>query len=243
MTAFPALYSPLGMQRILGVNVRQRMRLDQKMEREFRSGRVQHAWEIPWGVLTSTQRTTLDTFFQTCRGRILSDIAYVDPWDGLTYTCRLDLDALDMTAPSPVHWTGKLRLIEIADWKSLKSAVTTFPVTVPFQIPYKMGRQYRTVIEAAEDFTELRFEDLSTTIQRFGVGGDCLTDAQATDLLNCWEGNAGPWREFAFTEVETSTLYSHCHFVETQLTHTLVQPTTGGAMFHSIRATVETLVT
>lgn len=241
MTAFPALVNPFGMRRILRVGVSVRMRGDLVLEREWRSRNVQHAWEFPWNVLIDADRATLNTFFLACRGRYLNDIAYVDPFDGVTYTCRLDQDQLLLSEVPLSHWSGSVRLVEISSFKALKAAVATFPATVPFQA-LTHGRQYGTVIEPQEDGSELRYEDFGAAlgIQRWGVGGDALTDDQAEDLLDCWEGNGGPYYEFEFTDPVTSTVYDHCHFVETECVDTLVL-SNGDTMVHSIHLTVEEL--
>src|SRR3972149_8535944 len=115
-TAFPALNSPFGLRRILIADVRQRLRGDLKLEREFRSGHIQHIYELPWAALLPADRTTLDAFLVTCRGRIQADIEFEDPRDSETITCRLDQDSLEASAPSAQYWTGSLRLIEIADF-------------------------------------------------------------------------------------------------------------------------------
>lgn len=238
MTVFPALVSPFGMRRILQVNVRQTMLGDLVVEREWRNRRIQHAWEIPWPVLISANRTILDNFFQSCRGRYLNDIAYVDPFDGLTYTCRLDNDDLLLSGTPIPHWSGTIRLLEIASFKSLKAPVSEFPATVPFQSA-AVGRTYRTALEQQEDGSEKVYEDFGNAagIMRWAVGSDALTDDQAEDLLNCWEGNGGPYAEFSFTF--ESVEYEHCHFVESQIVDTLA--THGNGFIHGIHATVEEL--
>jgi hypothetical protein len=63
--------------------------------------------------------------------------------------------------------------------------------------------------------------------------------AEITALLECWEGNCGPWREFSFTE-PGGTIPPHCHFVETEITHTIVTRN-AGSHIHSCRMTVEKL--
>jgi hypothetical protein len=241
MTAFPSLRIPFGLRRILRVNVIQRSRQDNQMERTWVNRHIQHAWEIPWPVLTDANRTTLEAFMATCRGKYLGDIAYVDPWDGLTYTCRLDTDELLLSEILQGKWTGTLRLVEVASFKANKEAVDTFPATVPLQ-SYARGKRYRTIVQACAGDTEKRYEELQDAggIRRWMVGGGALTDAQATDLLDCWEGNGGPWAMFDFTDPSTSTLYQ-THFLEQELSHTLVCSRANGEKMHAITATVEWL--
>lgn len=234
-TSFPALPNPLGLRRILRAGVTMLMRGDLKVERQFRSRRIQHAWEFQWSALTSAQRDTLEAFMVTARGRILSDIDYVDPHDGLTYRCRLDIDDMEVLEQLP-HFSSTLRLVEIGNWKAIKSAVPTFPATVPFQPATLHGRRYRTIIEQQEDFGEERYEDWSTNVRRWSVGGDALTTAQVNALLDCWEGNCGPWRPFSFTEPFASAAFANCIFVETEAVHTMVVPGV-----HSLRLTVSEL--
>jgi hypothetical protein len=241
MTAFPSLSLPFGLVRILRVNVVVKYRNDLVCERHWVNKQVQHIYEIPFAALTDANRLTLEAFFATCRGKYLGDIAFVDPWDGLTYTCRLDNDELVMQGGNPIY-SGAIRLVEVASFKAVKAAVTTFPITVPFQLPYSKGNKYATVITATPSDAERRYEDLADAsgIQYWGVGGDNLTNAQATDLLACWEGNGGPWGEFAFTEPADSGVYN-AHFVESQLNHVLVCIRSDTEKLHSIKTFVEEL--
>lgn len=241
MTAFPVIGLPYGFRRILSVNVRQRMRADLKLERELVAGHVQHTFEIPWLYLSAGDRTTLAAWFVSCRGRITADIEFTDPYDSVVYTCRLDADQLDIMAPTPVpwHWTATIRLIECGDWKALKAAVDTFPPSVPAQPPYRTSRLYRTVIETAPDGTEKRFEDMASSVQRWSAGGDVLTSAQVGALLDCWEGNLGPWSAFAFTDAEAGA-HASCHFADPTITHTIMTRNAAGYV-HSLRVTVEEL--
>src|SRR5262245_33862561 len=133
MTEFPSLRIPYGFRRILRADVRQRMRGDLTVEREFVGGHVPHILEIPWACRSPADRLILEDWFTSCRGRITGDIAFTDPWNHETYTCRLDTDEIEFTAPSPLHWTTTIRLIEVADWKAIKPAVAEFPASVPFQ--------------------------------------------------------------------------------------------------------------
>jgi len=240
-TAFPTLPLVYGMKRFLRVDVRERRRLDLKVERIFRNRHVQHVFEIPWRLLDSTQRTTLDTFFQSVRGRILGDIDFVDPWDSVHYTCRLDADELSLEEEQTNRWTSTLRLIEVSGFKTLKSSVPVFP---SFQsgavttFPYRMSRSYRTVVERQEDDAEKRFEDYANAagVQQWTVGGERLSNSDATLLLSAWEGNFGPYRSMSFQEPETKTNYPTVHFVETELVHELSEP-----CVNSIRLTLEEL--
>jgi len=242
VTAFPSLSVPFGLRRVLSVDVTQRLRGDGTCERVWRNGHVRHAFEIPWSLLSAANRTTLDTFFQAIRGRYLGDISYTDPWDSVVYTCRLDSDAIELAEASQGRWGATIRLVEVADFPANKTPVVTFPALASgavVQFPYRMARQYRTVVEAQEDDSEKRWEDLAIAsgIQRWAVGGDLLTDAEATTLLNCWEGNGGPWAEMtSFTEPETATLYTSTHFVETECVHELVDYNR-----NAVRLTVEEL--
>lgn len=241
MTAFPALSVVYGMKRFLRVNVIQTRRMDLKLERIFRNRHVVHVFEIPWRLLPPSDRSTLDSFFQSVRGRILGDIDFVDPWDSVHYTCRLDTDELSFEEESSGRWMSTLRLIEVSSFKPLKPAVPSF---LPFasgavvQFPYRMTRTYRTVVQSQEDDTEKRFEDyaVASGVQRWTVGGDALSTSDATLLLNSWEGNIGPWGEFSFTEPETKVVYPKVHFVETELVHELGEPCS-----NSIRLTLEEL--
>lgn len=226
MTAFVALPVPYGLRRILTVDVQTTRRLDLKLERRFVSRRVQHAFEIPWELLSAANRTTLDTFLKAVRGRYLGDIAFVDPWDSVTYTCRLDSDEHELVEASQGRWGASIRLVEVADFKALKTAVNTFPAMssgAVTQFAYRMGRKYRTEIVAQEDFSERRYEDFADVsgVQRWSVGGDVISNADAAALLNAWEGNGGPWHSFSFTEPETTTVYATSHFLDSVCTHTL----------------------
>jgi hypothetical protein len=209
------------------------------MERVFLTGHIRHIFELPLVGLSAADRTTLEAFFATCRGRIQDDIAFVDLWDNLTYTCRLDLDELALQETARL-WSSNLRLIEVSGFKILKTPVATFPASIPFQ-GYRMGRKYSTVIQNAQDDAEIRYEDYSSSIQKFGVGGDVLDDTQATDLLDCWEGVGGPYKAINFTDPQTLTYYPTVHFVETDLVHTLVTLNAAGGFISSIRATLEEL--
>jgi hypothetical protein len=243
MTAFPSLTIPFGLRRILRVNVIQKMRRNLELERIWVNRHIQHAWEYPWPVLTDANRVTLETFMATCRGKYLGNITHVDPWDAVSYTtsCRLDIDELLLTEILQSRWTGSIRILEVSGFKANKAAVATFPSTVPLQA-YARGLRYKTVVQAVPGDTETRYEEFgySPGIRRWAVGGDVLTDAQATDLLACWEGNGGPWAAFDFTDPETSVTCI-AHFVETELSHTLVCLRANGQKVHSIHATVEWL--
>jgi hypothetical protein len=241
VTAFPSLPLVYGMKRFLRVDVRERRRMDLKVERIFRNRHVQHIFEIPWRLLSSSERSTLDSFFQSVRGRILGDIDFVDPWDSVHYTCRLDTDELGLEEEQTNRWTSTLRLIEVSSFKALKTSVPVFPVFesgAVTQFPYRMTRTYRTVIERQEDDLEKRFEDyaIASGIQRWTVGGEHLSNEDATLLLNSWEGNFGPYRSMSFTEPETTVVFPSVHFVETELVHELAEP-----CVNSIRLTLEEL--
>jgi hypothetical protein len=215
--------------------------MDLKAERIFRNRHVQHIFEIPWRLLDSTERSTLDTFFQSVRGRILGDIDFIDPWDSIHYTCRLDTDESSLEEERTNRWTSTLRLIEVSSFKGLKTAVPVFPTFesgAVTQFPYRMTRTYRTVVERQEDDLEKRFEDyaVASGIQRWTVGGERLSNEDATLLLNSWEGNCGPYRQFSFIEPETQVSYPSVHFVETELVHELTEP-----CVNSIRLTLEEL--
>jgi hypothetical protein len=226
-TDFPLLTKPYGMRRILRVDVGRVMRGDLKTERVLESGHIQHAFEIPWRALDRAERSALDDFFRSCRGRYLGDIVFTDPWDSVSYTCRLDMDELELEEAEPTRWGASIRLVEVADFKALKSPVTVFPALATgavVELPYRMRRSYRTVLERQRDGTERRYEDYqsSSGIQRWEVGGDNLSDLEAGALLDAWEGNQGPYRAFSsFTEPETGAVYTKTHFVETQVDHVL----------------------
>jgi hypothetical protein len=229
VTSFPSLPLVYGFKRFLRVDVRQTRRMDLKVERIFRNRHVQHVFEIPWKLLPSSDRSTLDAFFQSVRGRILGDIDFVDPWDSVHYTCRLDSDELSLEEEQANRWSSTLRIIEVSSFKTLKAAVPIFPVFASgavVQFPYSMNRSYRTVVERQEDDTEKRFEDyaVATGIQKWTVGGERLSNEDATLLLNSWEGNFGPYRSMSFQEPETKVTYPSVHFVETELVHELAQP-------------------
>lgn len=236
MTTFPDIALPWNMRRILRVDLDCQLRADLKIERIFSSGHIQHVYEIPWTVIKESDREILEDFFVSCRGRYLNDIAFVDPWDSVSYTCRLDEDMLSLDSPLK-YWTGSIRLVEISSWKALKSPVEEFPAIVPFQPLMNRQRSYRTVIEAAADGSEKRYEDFANAdgIQRWSVGGDALVDAQVQALLDCWEGNCGPYREFDFTDPVSEDEYT-AHFAENSITHTLICPGV-----HSIRSVIEEL--
>ena len=240
MTAWPALNNPEGMTRTLRVSVVQRMCSDMVTERIWINRHVQHIYDIPWPVLTDAHRILLETYYAGRRGMYAGDIAFVDPWDGLTYTCRFDQDELALQSSLP-HFSGAIRLVEVSGFKAKKPAVASFPATVPFQA-YSRSRRYSTVIGVAPNDFENRREDFGDVygIQKWGVGGDALTDAQALDLLNCWEGNGGPWGEFGFMDPITSSVFG-AHFVEPQIEHTLICSRGSLGFLHSIRATVEEL--
>jgi hypothetical protein len=241
MTAFPAIEIVYGMRRHLRVNVLQKRRVDLKLERIFVNRHVQHIFEIPWAILSAAERTTLDSFFQSVRGQSLGDIAFTDPWDNVTYTCRMDSDEMSFDESSNGRWNSTIRLIEVAAFKALKTAVPVFPVFTSgalVQFPYRMNRFYRTVIQVQQDDSEKRFEDFAVAsgIQRWAVGGDALDNADATLLLNAWEGNCGPYRAMSFTEPETTAIYPTVHFTETECVHELVGPCQ-----NAVRLTLEEL--
>jgi hypothetical protein len=215
--------------------------MDLKVERIFRNRHVQHAFEIPWNTLTSAQRLVVDDFFVSVRGRILGDIDFQDPWDNVHYTCRMELDEQSLEEPVNKRWSATIRLIEVSAFKALKPAVPAFPTFTSgavVQLPYRMSRQYRTVVERQQDDSEKRFEDyaVASGIQRWAVGGDVLDDTNAAALLNAWEGNAGPYRSMSFTEPERGIAYPTVHFLETELIHEMTQPCS-----NSVRLTLEEL--
>lgn len=240
MTDF-TLSSPLGTSRILRVVVAQRMRSDLVCERMWLNNHIQHIFEFPFQVLTDVDVATLRALFVATRGRYLGDIAYTDIWDSVGYTCRLDSDSLSIQGGQPI-WASTIRLIEVANFKALKPVVDTFPATVPFQLPAVIGHHYSTVIGAALNDTEKRYEDMADAngIRSWGVGGDVLTNDQAEDLLDCWEGNGGPYRGFAFDDPTDSNVYN-AHFVEQQLVHRMVDIRSDGEFVNSIRTVVEEL--
>ena len=106
------------------------------------------------------------------------------------------------------------------------------------QLPYRMTRYYRTVVERQQDDSEKRFEDFAVAsgIQRWAVGGDRLDDTDAAVLINAWEGNGGPYRAMTFTEPERGLVYN-AHFVETELVHEMTEPCS-----NSVRLTLEELL-
>ena len=233
MTSFPSLTISQGFRRILRVEASVKYREDLGCERVWVNRHIQHAFEIPWNALLRSERTTEDAFMQAVRGRYLGDIAFTDTWDSRysfpAYTCRLDLDNLDMQEQDPTRWSGTLRLLEVANFKSLKSLVTAFPVLstgAVVQLPYQMSRRYNTVIGRTPNDTEKRYENFvdcadALGLQRWAVGGDVLSDTEAADLLDCWESNGGPYGSISFTEPETGTAFAGVHFVDPQITHTV----------------------
>ena len=243
MVAFPALEKPYGMKRILSVSVTQKRKGNLKLNRVPDIGRVKHVFEFPWDTLSRAERTTEDSFFQSVRGR-LSPVEVTDPWDAVAYDCRLDEDELAMREDEPTRWGSSLRLVEVMNFKALKAAVTAFPVLsvtgAVMQLPYEMRRLYHTVIGAHRDFTERRYEDFAAAagVQRWLVGGDQLSDADAVLLLNAWEGNLGPLEAFVnFVEPETGVNYPSVHFLETEVTHILHEQNR-----NEIRLTLEQLL-
>lgn len=219
MTNFPALPNPYGLRRVSRVDVSQNLLGNLTIQRIWWNRVVQHAWQFPWPALTDTQRIALEAFFATCRGRILGDIAYTCPFDSVEYTCRLDVDEnIINNSPMPIY-SGSLNLVECTAFKALKAPVNAFPA-VPFQA-YSRANKYNTVVEAQQNSTELRYEDWNAPIKRWTVGGKALTLAQATTLLDAWEGNGGPFHQFTFTDPLGSTAYD-AHFVETEAVITFV---------------------
>jgi len=241
MTAFPDIGLPLGFSRTLRVNVTQHLRSDLYCERTWINGHIQHIFDIPWNVLTGAQKILLENFFKSCRGKYLGNIAFVDPYDGVTYTCRLDNDDLVLSG-WPVY-SGAIRLVEVTGFKVLKPPVDVFPLSIPFQLPYSQGRRYETIIGAVPSDYEKRYEEMANAygLQKWGVGGDALTDDQVEDLLSCWEGNGGPYRGFSFMDPLTEEYFS-AHFLEPQITHTIVDLISDTAKVHSIRTTIEELI-
>jgi hypothetical protein len=240
MTAL-SVWPVYGMKRRLRVDVTQNRRMDLKVERIFRNRHVQHAFEIPWQTLTPEQRLALDDYFASNRGRMLGDIDFIDPWDGIHYTCRMELDEQSFEEPVNKRWSATIRLIEVSAFKALKPVVPAFPTFTSgavVQLPYRMNRFYRTVVERQQDDSEKRFEDFAVSlgIQRWAVGGDQLDDTNAAALLNAWEGNAGPYRSMSFTEPERGLAYPTVHFLETEVVHELREPCS-----NSVRLTMEEL--
>lgn len=233
--AFPAMNIPLNFRRTLKVDVRQRRRGNLTIERELRSGHIQHIYEYVWAAMTPSDRLLLDAFFTECAGRYFRNIAHTDPYDQRVATCRLDQDSLDMTAPNCYIWSGSIRLAEIAGWEASKTYVPVFPSSVPSQ-QYTTQRAFRTEIAGADDFEEKSYQDYSTSIRRWSIGSLALFDNEAADLLACWEGAFGPYREFAFTDAD-GAYHAHCHFLDNELVHEIVAPGT-----HSIKATIEEIL-
>jgi len=236
------LQTPYGIKRTLRVNVAQKLRENLTLECTWVNRHVQHVFDIPWAILIDANRATLENFFVSCRGRYTNDIAYTDPWDSVGYTCRFDMDELILQwlAHSKRLWSGSIRLIEISGFKAKKASVSDFPATIPVQT-LSHDRRFLTVISATPADLETRYEDYANAagIRRWPVGGDVLNDAQALALLNCWEGNGGPWANFSFTESDSGTVYDS-HFAETELVHTLITSGAAGRI-SSIHATVEEL--
>ena len=225
--SFPAsLPVPLKLKRTLRAGVTQRIRGDGTIERTFVSGHIQHAFDLPFPALRASQSVTLSSFFNTCQGRYANNISYLDPFplEQALLTCRLDQDELEMTEIAPnLVWSSSLKLLEIANWQAIKAAVPVFPATtVPIQ-QLGEGFNYRTEIQATDDFAEHVYQDYGP-INRWSVGGDALTNAQALLLLLAWEGNCGPWMEMQLTDPVTAVVYNHVHFVETELIHTMIAP-------------------
>jgi len=218
MTAF-TLQTPYGMIRRGRVDVRQQRLGNMKLERVPVIGRVQHSWDIPLETLSRAERTTLDTLGQTVRGR-MNPVEFTDPWDTLTYDCRLAVDEVDMFEREPTRWESTVRLLEVTNFKALKAAVAAFPVlsvtAAVTQLPYEMHRRYHTLIGQQMDFSERRYEEfgVASGIQRWLVGGTALPDLDAHNLIDAWEGNLGPYEAFSFTEPETGTPYAAVHFAD-----------------------------
>lgn len=131
MTPYPPLHIPWGFRRILRVSVLQHMRGNLSLERIWVNRHVQHAYDIHYPALLDADRTTLEAFFVTCRGKYLGDISFPDPWDGLNYTCRLDNDELLITIVLPSYWSTSVKLLEVSGFKAVKSPITSFPVGIP----------------------------------------------------------------------------------------------------------------
>ncbi len=229
---------PLGTRRILSVGVKTRMRGDLKLEREFRSRRVQHAWELPWNALSTADKNTLVDFFVAQRGRY-GRFQITDPFDSLVYTVRLDLDAMQCRNPGG-YWQANLRFVEVDQFHALKSVAMVFPALtggLVCQYPGGHERIYSTAIGAHEDFSELYFEQFGDAfgIRRWNVGGDAMLDADAVLLLDFWESAYGSVRAFTFTDPE-GVWTGSAHFVENSVIHILICPGV-----NAIRASVEEL--
>jgi hypothetical protein len=215
------------MRRILRVGTITRLRSDLTTQRVWLNRHIQHAFDIPWQALTPANRTALDAFFQSCRGRYASDISFTDPWDSVAYTCRLDSDELALEEAEAGKWNASIRLVEVSGFKTLKSPVATFPALssgAVVELPYRMSRRYGTILQSQLDDAEKRYEGFNDAagLQRWAVGGQALSDDEAEDLLDCWEGNGGPYLDFSFTEPETNTGYT-VHFMESQIEHCLIE--------------------
>lgn len=223
MTAFVALNNPIGFTRTLKVDVEQTMRVDMVTERIWRNRHIQHIFDFSWPAMTEDNHKLLRTFFETCRGRIQADIAFIDPFDAVDYVCRLDADTMEWVQPDNSYWTGNLRLVEVSTWRGLKAAVDPFPASLPYQ-RFQYGERYSTLIQAQEDNSEKRYENYSSGILRWKVGGQALTTAQATTLCEAWEGNAGPWRMFHFTDLMYPAVTYHSRFAENTISATCIAP-------------------
>lgn len=241
-TAFPStLIKPYGMTRRLRVIVNQMLCEDLTIERVLKYAQVFHMWELSWTTLTRTNRTTLDDFLKAVRGQYVGDITFTDPWDSVAYVCRLGADSLPLQEAAYSRWAAKMMLIEVPGTYTPKAAVTAFPTLstgAVVELPYTMDRRYHTVIKATLDGREKRYDDFADAngLRVWSVGGDVLSDAEALALLNCWEGNYGPYRPMTFTEPEIGTNIAAAHFVETEITHTLVEYNA-----NALRMTVEEL--
>jgi hypothetical protein len=239
------LVIPYGSSRGLAVNVRMQMRGDLEVIRDLRS-RVQHSWQIPWSRLSRTNRTDLDAHFAAMRGR-KTTFTFVDPWESLqlgyeiAYTVRYGGDSLVTSESAASRWGGSIELVEVDDFKPFPTATMVFPALLygnVVQLPYQLTRYYRTELGATEDLYEYSYEDfaLAAGLQRWSVGGDLLSDAEAKTLLDFWSACGGPYRSFSFTEPETSVAYAHAHFAEKTISHQLNEYNS-----NSIRATAEYL--
>ena len=150
----------------------QTRRMDLKVERIWRNRHVQHFFEIPFNTLTPEQRLVVDDFFVSVRGRMLGNIDFQDPWDGIHYTCRMELDEQSFEEPDNKRWSATVRLIEVASFKALKPAVPAFPTFASgavVQLPYRMTSQYRTVVERQQDDSEKTLRGF-----RRGIGDPAL---------------------------------------------------------------------